>query len=295
MAVPPTWTAIVNPLAGGRRTAGIIAALRQRPDVEIAIPPTLAEAVDRAHAASAAGSGIIACGGDGTISALSHAVHRTDGVLAVLPNGTGNDFARALRIPTRDPVAALALTTAGVRTRLDLGHIVAADGTETWFTSIAAVGFDAIVNERANAQQRGSRQLRYVGAALRTLRSQTPVMMQLDFDGRGAIDHEIWLAAIANTSTYGGGMRVAPNATPCDGFFDVVTVGAVSRRTLLTQLPRVYRGTHLSHPAVTVTRTPRITIAGPAGYRCFASGDDAGPLPVTIDCVRDAIQVMLPA
>lgn len=97
--------------------------------------------------------------------------------------------------------------------------------------------------------------------------------------------------AVGNGSSYGGGMRICADAEPDDGLFDVTVVGDCSRTTLLKVFPRVYRGTHLSHPKVTVHRAAKVTLEA-AGSTAYADGEPVGALPVTAVCVPSALRLL---
>ena len=290
------WTAIINPQAGGRRAQAITTALARRPDVSCVTPASPTAASTEAEHAYGRGEAVIAVGGDGTFGRLSAVAASTGGLLALIPNGTGNDMARDLGIPRRDPNAALALLDQGSIATIDMGTITDAHGTTTWFPSVASIGFDAVANERANQLVRFPGPSRYVVAALRTLASFRPVTFELELDGERQETRVAWMIAVANATTYGGGMRIAPDARLADSRFDLVTVGPVSRPQLLSQLPRVFRGRHVDQPSITVRRVERVVISSPGtdGLQCYASGEPAGPLPVEISIRPAALRVLVP-
>jgi diacylglycerol kinase family enzyme len=102
------------------------------------------------------------------------------------------------------------------------------------------------------------------------------------------------VVAVGNGSSYGGGMRICAGARMDDGLFDVTVVGDCTRTTLLTVFPKVYKGTHLSHPKVTVYRLRTITLEA-AGVTGYADGDPMGALPLTARCVPGAVRVLAQA
>jgi diacylglycerol kinase (ATP) len=221
------------------------------------------------------------------------AVAGTGVPLGIVAAGTGNDFAAALGVPPQPLAAAeaIAATFAAGRTRaVDLAHMRSADGQERWYGAVLAAGFDAIVNERANAMRfpRGPR--RYDLAIVGELARLRPRRYTLRLDG---VAHTVdaVLVAVGNTASYGGGMRICPAADPTDGLLDVVVAGAVGRLTLMRIKPQVYRGTHVEHPMVTSfrARTVELESEGIIGY---ADGERAFPLPVTVTCVRDALTLL---
>ncbi|MFE0426136.1 diacylglycerol kinase, partial [Streptomyces sp. NPDC058953] len=104
---------------------------------------------------------------------------------------------------------------------------------------------------------------------------------------------EAILVAVGNGDSYGGGMRICAGAALDDGLLDVVVVADCDRRTLLRVFPRVYRGTHLDHPKVTVHRARSVRLAA-EGLTAYADGERLGPLPLTAECVPGAVRVLAP-
>jgi diacylglycerol kinase (ATP) len=316
--MPGGWTALLNPAAGrGRartrlpRVAESLGAARDARglDVDIVVTASAADLEARAARAFAAGRGVVACGGDGTVGALAGVAAKHDGVLAVVPVGSGNDFARHLGIPRDDVDAAVALlletpgggSPPGEIVRVDLGRATVADGTTAWFTTVANAGFDAEANRWANGVESVSGTPLYVAATLRTLARYRPQPFRITVDG---VVHTLdaWLVAIGNTRTYASGMAITPNASVRDGALDVCAVGPVSRREFLTTFPRVFSGTHVEHPEVHTWRAHievRVERAGDAAgdttaAELWASGERIGPLPATLVPAAGALRVVLP-
>ncbi|MEE1740823.1 diacylglycerol kinase [Streptomyces sp. BE147] len=289
-------TLFVNPTAGSGRGAHAAqpaaSALR---DAGFSVRTVLGEDADdalgRAREAVAAGTGaLIAVGGDGLMSLALQAVAGTTTPLGVVAVGTGNDFARALGLPVRDPaaagrLAAGALKSGGVR-ETDLGR---AGGR--WFGSVLASGFDSRVNDRGNRMRWVGGRFKYDLAILAELAAFRPIPYRIRLDGGEVREIEATLIAVGNGTTYGGGMRICADAVMDDGLFDVTVVGDCSRATLLKVFPQVYRGTHLSHPKVTVHRVSSIELAA-AGITAYADGEPMGALPLTATCVPGAVRVL---
>ncbi len=259
--VPAAWTAIVNPAAGrGRararlpRVADALAAADL--DVAIQLSADAADLVTIARTAFDHGRGVVACGGDGTVCALAGVAADHDGVLGIVPIGSGNDFARQLAIPRGDLGAAIAVLERGGVTHADLGRVHTADGVTTWFTTVANTGFDAAANEWANQVTWTSGTPLYVMATLRTLATYRPRAFRITVDDE-VIDIEAWLVAVGNTRTYASGMMITPAADVHDGLLDVCVVGAVTRVEFLRTFPSVFRGEHVRHPMVRTWRRAR--------------------------------------
>jgi diacylglycerol kinase (ATP) len=255
---------------------------------------TAEEAEAACHAAVVGGAGaLVAVGGDGTLHAALQAAAGAGVGFGVVPAGTGNDIAVGLGMPADPLAAADALATAiarGTTRRLDLARVTAPDGQDRWFAGVLGAGFDAIVNERANRMRwpRGDR--RYdlaIFLELVRLRARR-YLMHLDgephrFDGV--------LVAIGNTASYGGGIRICPEADPTDGLVDVVVGARMSRATLIRLRPRAYRGTHVRHPLVRSYRAREVRLEA-EGITTYADGERCLPLPVTVTAVPDALIVL---
>ncbi|MFI5755823.1 diacylglycerol kinase [Streptomyces sp. NPDC051569] len=292
-------TLFVNPTAGRGRGAHAAqpaaAALRDAGfSVRTVLGSDAADAARRVRAAVDAGTGaLIAVGGDGMISLALQAVAGTPTPLGVIAVGTGNDFARALGLPVRDPAAAGRLAAEALlhdRTRaVDLGRVGG-----TWFGTVLASGFDSRVNDRGNRMRWPGGRFRYDLAMLAELAAFRPVPYLMTLDDGSVREIEATLVAVGNGSSYGGGMRICADARLDDGLFDVTVVGDCSRTTLLTVFPKVYRGTHLSHPVVSVHRAARVTLSAP-GLTGYADGEPLGPLPLTAACVPAAVRVLCEA
>jgi YegS/Rv2252/BmrU family lipid kinase len=283
---------IVNPSAGGGRAARVLPevqdALRAH-GLPVVTSPTrsLEHARELAREAAAEGEVAAALGGDGLAGAVAGALIGTDGVLGVLPGGRGNDLARVLGIPRRPREAADVLAR-GAERPLDLAEV---DGAP--YCGIASCGFDSHVNRIANAAPVRLGHLVYLYGALRVLAAWTPARFSLELDGE-AVEVTGYAVAAANSGTYGGGMRLAPDARLDDGLLDVVTTGDVSKRRFLAQLPKVFRGTHVNNPEVVVARARELRIAADRPFTVYADGDPIGDLPVTVRALPAAVRVIAP-
>ncbi|MDF9812239.1 diacylglycerol kinase [Streptomyces sp. SPB162] len=290
-------TLFVNPTAGrGRGAHAAQPAARAMREagftVRTVVGEDAADALVRAREAVAAGTrALVAVGGDGMVSLALQAVAGTETPLGVIAVGTGNDFARATGLPVRDPAAAGRVTADALkdeRTRaVDLGKV-----GDRWFGTVLASGFDSRVNDRGNRMRWPTGRFRYDVAMLAELAALRPIPYRIRFDDGPEREIEATLIAVGNGSSYGGGMRICTDAVLDDGLFDVTVVGPCSRTTLLTVFPRVYRGTHPTHPKVTVHRAARVRLAADdvTGY---ADGERIGPLPMTAVTVPEAVRLLV--
>lgn len=286
---------VVNPSAGSGRGAvasvRVVEALRHAGhavdelDSAACLPgqPSLSEKTDA----------LVVVGGDGTAHLGLNLLAGTGVPLGIIPTGTGNDLARALGVPLGDTDAAIRHLIAALARPIrfiDMGRITRADGTSTYFGEVLAAGFDAVVNERANRMRWPRGRSRYTVALLRELVSLRAVRYTVDFDGERSV-FDATLVAVANTASFGGGMRVAPDAVPSDGVFDVVSLEPVGRMSLLRIFPRVFAGTHIHDPRVTVRRVRRLHIDAP-GIVAYADGERIGPLPLEIEIIPGGLAVL---
>ncbi|GGQ15296.1 diacylglycerol kinase [Streptosporangium pseudovulgare] len=291
--MPGEIALLVNPAARGGRSRSLLAPVLDRlrsggAEVSVILGESADDALERACTAVAEAPGaLVAFGGDGLVHLAVQAVAGTDVPLGVIPAGTGNDIAAALGLPVRDPLAAADTVLRGRVRTVDAARA----GADEWFAGVVACGFDSRVNERANRLTWPPGMAKYVVALAQELRSFRPIPFRLDLDGE-VVEREAMLVAVGNTGSYGAGMRVCPAAVPDDGLLDVTILGAVPRGEFLRTFPRVYRGTHVSHPAVTVHRARRVTLDAP-GVVAYADGERLGPIPLTCEIVPGALNVLV--
>ncbi|MFE2044170.1 diacylglycerol kinase [Streptomyces sp. NPDC059477] len=291
-------TLFVNPTAGRGRGAHAArpaaSALRAAGfSVRTVLGRDAPDALARARAAVAAGTGaLVAVGGDGMAHLALQAVAGTPTPLGLVAAGTGNDLARALGLPLRDPAAAGRLIAARLKAprlrEIDLGRV-----GDRWFATVLATGFDSRVNDRGNRMRWPAGRLKYDLAMLAELAAFRPLPYRITLDGGAVREIEATLVAVGNGSSYGGGMRICPGADLGDGLFDITVVGDCSRRTLVRVFPKVYRGTHVGHPKVSVVRAATVEIVA-RGLTGYADGEPLGPLPLTARCVPAAVRVAAP-
>ena len=274
---------IVNPTAGGGRALRSVDWLRERlgarPDVRIEITrrPGDAETI-AADAVRHGHDRVIAVGGDGTVQEVVNGLLAAGepAAMGIVPLGSGNDLARSLGLP-------IELASAW---KIAIGHATpdhrrgARPGWQTapkrWFASAGGIGFDAQV-AAAMADRSGWQAGRagYLLTTLAELRRFENRRIRLTIDG-ATETADVLFVAIANGAYYGGGMRIAPDASVDDGRLDVCVVGDISRLTVLRQLPNLYRGTHVNHPAVTMRSGTIVEADGDGDTRVHLDGEPFG-------------------
>ncbi|WP_426244575.1 diacylglycerol kinase [Nocardioides sp. LHG3406-4] len=228
---------------------------------------------------------LVLCGGDGLVHLGVQAVAGTGVPLGIIPAGTGNDVARCLDLPRRDPVAAADVVIASRTRTVDLARC----GSK-YFVTVLAAGFDAVVNERANKMTWPRGQMRYNLATLAELRTFAALPYTLELDGE-VVHREAVLVAVGNGPSYGGGLRMAEGAVLDDGLLDVVIVGRLSKVGLVRAYPKLFKGTHVTLPQYEHHRVRTVSVAAP-GIMSYADGERFGALPLTIESAPGALRVL---
>lgn len=284
------WALVINPVAGQGKgaTVGTYVAgwLSQRSipytlvtgNSSIALTDHLASFIEK----NPDTQGVIAVGGDGLLhNILQHVVPRQI-PLAMIPAGTGNDFVRTLGWNLDSFDAQLEAVTTQSATSVDLGLV---DGE--WFAAILSTGFDSVVNERANTMVWPRGPMKYNAAIAIELPRFKPRHYEITLDDR-TISTEAMLIAVSNGRSYGGGMLVCPNANIVDGLFDVMVLHPVSTIEFVKVFPKVFAGTHISHPAVEIVRSRSVRIESKA--IAYADGERIGQLPIAAECIPGALK-----
>jgi diacylglycerol kinase (ATP) len=224
--------------------------------------------------------GVIAVGGDGLAHLVIQLVTPRKLPFTVIPAGTGNDFARALGWPLTSIIAQLDFVTNQAPRSIDLGLV-----DSEWFGAILSTGFDSVVNEKANRMRHPNGQMKYNLAIAMELPKFKPMQYTIGLENQ-AIQTEAMLIAVANGSSYGGGMLVCPDADMQDGLFDVMVLRPVSKFEFLKVFPKVFKGAHVDHPKVDIYRSRKVSLAAPA--IAYADGERIGGLPVQAECMAGA-------
>lgn len=282
---------LTNPASGkGKGARARDAALRRFAEAGVSVRSLqgrdAAEALDLATSVVAEGIGtLVIAGGDGMVHLGAQAVAGTGTRLGIIPAGTGNDVARYLDLPRTDFRAAADRVLAGRTRTIDLAR-----SGSRYFVTVLAAGFDAIVNERANKMTWPKGQMRYNIATLAELRTFEPIPYTLDLDGETR-SLEAMLVAVGNGPSFGGGLRITEGAVLDDGLLDVVVIRPMSKLALVRTYPKLFKGTHVTHPAYEHHRVRSVTIAAP-GIVSYADGERFGALPLTVECAPGALTVL---
>lgn len=224
--------------------------------------------------------GVICVGGDGLAHLVLQLVVPRQVPFAVIPAGTGNDIVRTLGWSLEDIESHLQRITTSAPQKIDLGNV-----DSEWFAAILSTGFDSVVNERANRLAWPKGPQRYNVAIALELPRFSPIEYEISTDTT-KFSTRAMLIAIGNGRSYGGGMLVCPQANMSDGLFDVMILEPVSKVEFLKVFPKVYSGSHTTHPQVKTFRTKKISIA--ANAIAYADGERIGAAPISAECVAGA-------
>jgi diacylglycerol kinase (ATP) len=305
---------ICNPISGSGRGQSRLSAVRRALDnagVNYTFDVTRGrgDAVRLARSAVHAGcSAVIAIGGDGTLFEVVNGVMNPaefgtsmsgDNQVAVglVQAGRGSDFGRSVGVPS-DVQAACARLLDGRTEQIDLGYVtfLGFDGNERsrYFANAAGLGFDAEVTLRANAGPRimgGT--IPYLSSLIRTLGTYRNKQISVSLDGA-----EPWRAransiVIANGQYFGGGMKIAPEASLSDGILDVTLLGDLGKIELVRNVPRVYDGSHVTHPKVKTFIARTIEVTSPDRVLLQADGEVLGTAPATFQIAPHVLRMII--
>ena len=246
---------------------------------------------------------LVVVGGDGTVNEVArgllerYELGQSVPEIAVIPQGTGRDFARTFRLP-RDTVAALETARAGAGEIIDAARV----SYRTWdggtgnsyFANVASAGMSGAIAERANTTTKAlGGKASFLMATLSVFSRWQPGEMSVTVDGaeRQGRMHDV---LVANCRFLGGGMKMCPDADPRDGLFDVLMIGAITKADLTMTLPKIYRGTHLPHPKAELLRGSTVTIDAERAVPVQLDGEQPGTTPVSFEVMPQALRLRVP-
>jgi diacylglycerol kinase (ATP) len=298
----PALAYVANPVAGHGRAGAVIADLALAAGgagfggpVLVTKHPGHATELAR-HAIEAGATMVVAVGGDGTAGEVAGALSGTDVTLGILPAGGGNDLARVFGIGRlrAGPVAIANAIRQLVVARTDRLDVALVNG----MTSLQAsgAGLDAHVTEVRSRSRVRPPTLSYAIGAVTGLLSWRTRWTRVTVDGKLAHEGPTFAVTVANTSTYGGGLQIAPGADPTDGYLDVAIIGDIGRFDALRLFPSVYRGGHVGHPAFRLVRGTHVLVESDDNrVPLHVDGTVAGFAPLEARVVAGAVSVTVPA
>jgi YegS/Rv2252/BmrU family lipid kinase len=283
---------LVNPAAGGGRAREVLPVVRGELDRQGAAYRVI-EATSIEHARLEAGSAaddgetIATLGGDGLVGPVAGVLRDRDVALALLPGGRGNDFARALGIPS-DPAGAARVAVEGKERLVDVAEV---DGHP--YVGIASFGFDSECNRIANEARLIRGNLVYAYSVPRAIAGWRPAEFTVTVDGER---HEVvgYSVAVGNSNYFGGGMKLLPDAELDDGRLDVLAISRHGKLRYLRDLPKVFKGTHLDSPYVNLFRGEVVEVTSDRPFVIYADGDPIGATPATMRVRRQCLRVVVP-
>ncbi|PTX62421.1 YegS/Rv2252/BmrU family lipid kinase [Melghirimyces profundicolus] len=231
---------------------------------------------------------VVGVGGDGTVHEVAAGLVGTRVPLGYIPAGSGNDFARAQKIPS-DPLAALDRIVRQEPSIVDTARI-----NEERMVSTAGIGFDGSVARAVNRSplKKWLKGFTYVLELVRLLFTYQPRNVTMILDNQIHTFQDVWLIAVANIPFYGGGMKICPQASNRDGILDLCVVRGISRWELLVVFPKVFRGTHVHHPAVSMMKGSHLEIRSDFPMVIHADGEIIGETPVRIEIQPESLHTV---
>jgi len=295
----------VNPTAGAGRTAkkwpqimGLLKSNGLRFEHDLTEAP--GHAIELAKSAAKKGYElVVSVGGDGTIHEIVNGLYDAgsmgDVMLGIISTGAGNDYIRTIGIPRHHEEACRCLMKPR-KLVVDLGvveYVSNGQITKRLFVNFAGLGFDAEVVKATTQRFKALGSLpSYLIGLLTTFLSYENREVSLELDGQ-AEERKVCVILMGNGKYGGGGMLTTPHADPTDGLLDVLIIDALSKRDLLWSLPRIYRGTHLTHPKVTVKRAREIDIRPTQQMSVEADGELLGEAPARFHVLPAALTVVI--
>ncbi len=241
---------------------------------------------------------LVVVGGDGSVNEVANGIHDLEETeIAVIPRGTGWDFVRTFGIPHKLD-GALEVALSGRTRTIDLGRARyrAPDGedAESFFANVASAGMSGAIAQRANESTKAlGGKVSYLWATLTVFSrwQNSELRVSVDDEIRGGRMHDV---VVANGRCFGGGMKICPEAEPDDGLFDVLTIGDLTKRDLLTTLPKTFWGGHLPHPKAELLRGAVVSVDSTEPLPVELDGEQPGTTPVRFEIVPRALRVRVP-
>jgi YegS/Rv2252/BmrU family lipid kinase len=245
---------------------------------------------------------IVAMGGDGTINEVVNGFFDGTKAIApqaafgVLPSGSGGDFVKSLG--TSKDMRAACAQLKGEPRAIDVGRLtfVAHDGSKQvrHFINIASFGISGLVDQYVNQSSKPlGGTIAFATATLKAGMKYKNANVRLVLDGAPPREGRIYNVAIANGRYFGGGMKVAPEASLDDGLFDVITMGDFGFSDLLLRGLDIYSGKHVTNPKVSVHRAKRVEATPSDGAEVLldVDGEQPGRLPATFEIISGGLRV----
>ena len=231
---------------------------------------------------------VVVCGGDGTLNLAIREFDLATGTLALIPTGSGDDFARVTGIPRNIRKACDNALDGRVR------EVDVALANNLRYLGVAGLGFDSEVADFANNNVkflRGSAV--YLYAIFRVLPKFTPRPVRIRTEN-GTREQNIMFAAVGNSRQYGGGIRITPDAVIDDGLLDICIVHETTRVELLKTLPKAYTGAHVKSAFVETGRGREFHFESEQPMAVYADGEPLTRTPVSFGLAKERLRIVVP-
>ncbi|AXF57823.1 diacylglycerol kinase family lipid kinase [Salicibibacter kimchii] len=236
---------------------------------------------------------IIVIGGDGTIHEVINGLIRSNIPMGIIPAGSGNDFARALDIPS-NAEEAFEWILKGEQRTVDIGRV-----EDRSCATVIGIGFDGKVAQTVNASKTKKwmnffrlGKITYIISVFRVLLGFQPADISIKIDDKTEKMTDVWLVAVANFPYYAGGMAICPNAKGNDGYLELCVVQGMSKFQFVRAFPGVFKGKHVSHPSIKMRTGKQIEISSSSAMIVHGDGEIIGETPININVEEKALHVI---
>ncbi len=246
---------------------------------------------------------IVGVGGDGTMNEIANGFFENqrpinpETRLGIVPSGTGSDFSRSLNIPFGLKNAIQVITQAPSN-KIDIGRVKFRNHSdsdeERLFLNVSDFGIGGEVVHRMNQERMEKKASSYLRSLITTFMHYTHKRLRIKLDNEDIPLQEYMVGAISNGRIFGKGMKIAPEASLNDGLFDLVLVKGMTKFEFFRNVYKIYTGTHLSHPKISLLRGKKIDV-NPAEQEekvlIEVDGEQVGSLPATFEVIPTSLLV----
>jgi diacylglycerol kinase (ATP) len=299
----PRIKVIINPAARGGKTARqwpLISEMLKQHDISFdhAFTKGTGHGIELAREAVNTGYElVVAVGGDGTVNEVVNGIVDKDGkskaILGIICTGTGRDCIRSLNIPDDLSKACTVLADRNC-IDIDLGcaeYISDGRKNKRYYINTAGLGFASDVAERTKRFKRLGGTMPFLIAFSAVFVPYKAKAIVINIDGQIRQERSL-LITVNNGRYFGGGMKIAPDADTCDGLLDIVNVRDVNKLRLLYNFPKLYKGTHITHPKVDVYKAKCIDVQTSEKLLLQLDGEVVGEAPASFSIIPSALRVL---
>jgi diacylglycerol kinase (ATP) len=291
----PKTCVILNPIAGSVKDPdALFEKLRSLPGTSVKVSARRGSASRFARTALKKGCDIIvAAGGDGTLNEVINGIGEQAGQVRIglIPLGTGNDFARTLRLPN-DIDQCIELILAGRTRAIDLVRVTS--DRVRHFVNVSAGGFSGLVNEKLTPKMKKTwGPLAYVRSAAAALPELRAYLTRIALDDKETLSESLYNVIVGNGCYVAGGIPIAPEAVPDDGLLDLVLIPERPVADLALLAPQILMGNHLSSASIIYRRAAKIGVNSKPGMWFNVDGELVGNEPAVFEVLPRALQFVV--